>query len=482
MSDVLLDPWQFRLLPHPVPGARIFGPFSLEIGPDIGCFPVSDADGQDLGWLIGFPMDLAQGKIVDGPVQLRQSLSGDKDAFAETVLSGLGGRFLWCAVLDGHARIYLDSSGLVPCVFDSNAQMAGSTAHALLDEDSYQARFDKARFDHFDVARAGWFPAGLTAHQGVERLLPNHYLDLQSWQVKRHWPSTSFDTPDTPQAIVAELIERIQDQFKALIAGDKTVVLTLTAGRDTRILLACARPFLGQIRFATVVGEDQHAVDTVMARKIAAEYKLDFIELPRTRATQEAHDIYIRRGAHCVGDANAWYFPSVAPIARDHILVGGAGGEIGRAFYWRGSDRPDTELTATGLTGRMGFAQSPELTKRLESWLREVNEADMLRQLDLAYVEQRMGPWGAAQFCNDPTIVRMPLFVTRRITELLLSLPEDWKRQEMLADEVMRQAWPELVRYKFNTLGPIHDLMGKFHKLRTDPNVVLRKIRKRFSR
>lgn len=481
MFDVPLDPWQYRLSADPASDGREFGPFGLETGADIGCVTMSDGDGKDIGWLIGFPMDLVAQKVVDGPLRVSHVLTEDRDGFAQAVLSDLGGRFLWCAVLNGQQRIYLDSSALVPCVYDPDLRMAGSTAHALLDDAGYEARFDQARYEHFDVARAGWFPAGLTAHRGVERLLPNHYLDLQDWQAKRHWP-VEFDVPDTPQAIVAKLIEQVQAQFKALIAGDKTVVLTLTAGRDTRILLACARPFLDQIRFATVVGEDQHAVDTVMARKIAAEYDLDFIELPRTRATQEAHDIYIRRGAHCVGDANAWYFPSVAPIAQDHVLVGGAGGEIGRAFYWRGSDRPETELTVSGLTGRMGFAQHPELTMRLEHWLNSLGTSDMLRQLDLAYVEQRMGPWGAAQFCNDPTIVRIPLFVTRRITELLLSLPPEWKRNETLADEVMRQAWPELARYKFNTLGPMHDLLGKFHKLRSDPGVVLRKIRKRFSR
>ena len=266
----------------------------------------------------------------------------------------------------------------------------------------------------------------------------------QSWSVQRHWPSAPITASASPEQTVAEMIADIRSQLAILIEGERRVALTLTAGRDTRILLACARPFLDKLTFATVVGEDSHTTDTVMARAIAAEYGLNYVELPRAKTDQSGHDIYMRRGGHCVGDANSWYFPSIAPIAKDHVLVGGAGGEIGRAFFWRASDTDATELNASAMIGRMGMQKDPDLTQRMDRWLSNTNQSDARMVLDLAYIEQRMGPWGAAQFCNDPTMPRIAPLVSRNTVEQLIRLPDVWKRNETLAEEVMRQAWPRI--------------------------------------
>ena len=477
-----LDPWQYRLSREPVPEARRLTGWSVEIGPGLGCCELREAGGRPVGWLIGFPLNLETGQGIGADLTLPFTLTEDRDAFAEHVLTRLAGRFLWLADLAGQARIYPDASALVPCVFDPERRVAGSTAHALLSPQEYESRFDKARFDRFDIAGSGWFPAGLTAHRGIERLLPNHYLDLGTFMAVRHWPMRALSARDDPDAVVHELVDLVRRQLLSLAESEKTVALTLTAGRDTRILLAAARPFLERITFATVVAGDSHAVDTVMARRIAADLGLKLRELPRTRADRAAHDLYMRRGGHCIGDANAWYFPSIAPLAADHVLVGGAGGEAGRAFYWRATDTADTVLSGALLAGRMGLPSDPELIARLDDWLAGTGQDSALMTLDLAYVEHRMGPWGAAQFCNDPTMVRIAPMVSRRGIELLLALPDDWKRGERLAQEVMRQAWPELARYPFNSLGPARDILSRIQKALTNPGRAVRKIRKVLTR
>ena len=47
---------------------------------------------------------------------------------------------MWFFITDDIARIYLDCAGLVPCVYDPDLQIAGTTAAVLFDEDTYQAR------------------------------------------------------------------------------------------------------------------------------------------------------------------------------------------------------------------------------------------------------------------------------------------------------------------------------------------------------
>lgn len=141
---------------------------------------------------------------------------------------------------------------------------AGATAPTILDEEHYEARFNKSLFEALGVNRDGWFPADLTAHNGLFRLLPNHYLDLSIW-TKSHFSLGATVRQDlTPDEIVGQMIDVIKSQMVALAASDKVPAIALTAGYETRVLLACARPFLDKVKFVTVVGEDRHQIDSFM--------------------------------------------------------------------------------------------------------------------------------------------------------------------------------------------------------------------------
>ncbi len=454
------------------------GDVYLRHGPDIYAVPVMDAAGTPVGTVFGFPTYLPHKKVMRGTYQLDETLGADVDAFVEKVLTSVVGRFLWVFTHQDIARIYLDCAGLVSCVYDPALQVAASTAHAMLNDDQYDARFDASLYDRLRVRREGWFPAGLTAHKGVSRLLPNHYLDLQRFEVHRHWPNAPVPRTDSPQDAIAELIEIVRDQIEALIGAEKKVAMALTAGHETRMLLGIVRPLLSDIEHVTVTGADRHSVDTMMARRIAKAEGLRHMELPRRTASEAARDLYIRRGGHCVTDSNSYYAPSVHPIAPTHNFVGGLGGEVARAFLWQDADRPDTDMPATRLIGRFGLPNETELREPLEAWLKTVPSDSTLDVLDLAYIEHRMGPWSGGQFYNDPTLVRYAPMFTRRTTELMLSLPDDWKRGQWMSGEALRQTWPELSKYPYNSAGKLRDTFAKVQRVIDDPGIVVRKLRK----
>jgi hypothetical protein len=473
-----LDDWQYRLSLKAQPGAVSVGKFWLVTGSGLNAWRVKDAKGQDAGVVLGYPIDLAAEKVLDGEWQASATLGDDVDGFARKVLWSLGGRFLWIFATDTIARIYPDCSAQVPCVWDAQDQMAGSSAHALLDDASYAERFDQALYAHLGIDGEGWFPAGLTAHKGINRLLPSHFLDLQTWSATRFWPSSAISPTSDPSAVVDEMIALIRAQMQAVIQSPMRLGLALTAGHETRMLLACARPMLDDIDMITVVGEDRHTTDTVTARRIVRDFDLRHIELPRLNATDAQRDLFIRRGAHCNADTNSRFHPSVWPVADTHVFMGGLGGEVGRAFFWRATDRPDTRITADLLTARFGLPNTPALTQLLEKWLAELPPMDAFGILDQAYLEHRNGPWYAVQFCADPTLIRQAPIFTLRGVELMLSLPPDWKRQSRLGHEIILRLWPELMKYPFNSLGPWRDAMVKLQRVAQNPRIVVKKLRK----
>lgn len=483
VRDWNLDPWQWRLTDPQsdlaaAAGAPV-GPLRLRVGPDIVAAPVFEAGGAQVGWVLGFPVDLDDKRLVTDALRLTIPLGPDPDSFAEDVLTRIGGRFLLIMNAGGKRRIYLDSGGQVPCVFDPAMQAAASTAHALLTDAEYDRRFNAERFDTLGVANYGWFPAGLTAHDGVERLLAHHYLDLDSWTVHRHWPLRGFPQTTDPDAEIEKIIAKVRDQLEAFVAGDKKVGLALTAGHETRMLLGIARPFRSQVCCLTVVGSDRHSTDSIIARRIARAENLEHVELPRVMSTEAAREVFIRRSGHCVVDSNSLYFPSVHPIARSHVFLGGLGGELGRAFLWRDSDTPSTKITADLLMSRLGLPEEPELKARLSRWLDDVPTDNALEILDLAYIEQRMCPWSSAQFYSDPTLVRQAPLFTRDIADAMLSLPGEWKRGKLMSRASIRRTWPELERFPFNSLGKIRSAVAKLQRVAGEPRLILRFLRKR---
>lgn len=478
MYQPMLDTWQYKIEAATGHGNIEFGKWRCNVGKGLGVLAVTDQLGVTTGYLLGFPIDIESRTVISSDWQAPSSLGDSIDEFVDTVLCSLAGRFLYVFHARGETRLYPDSSAQISCVFDPVAKAAASTAFSLLNESDYKSRFNDALYQKLGVDGEGWFPAGLTAHTGVERLLPNHFLNLSDWQQRRFWPTPETRHTLASEQVMEQIIGSVKAQIEALLKQDKRVAMALTAGYETRTLLACAKAFLDEFDCVTVVGDGKHEIDTTIALQISKEFLLKHIVLKRETSTQQQRDLFILRGGHCNADSNSRFHPSIWPIANSHIFLGGLGGEVARAFLWRDSDTENTRITPELLIKRFGLPHDDVLTKVLQNWLKHVPTQNAFEVLDLAYVEHRMGPWYAAQFCCDPTIVRhAPLFTVKN-TRAMMSLPSDWKRNNQLNRSIIDCLWPELAKYPFNSLGRFTDFKIKVQRTLRDPRLLLKKFRK----
>ncbi|UWQ99190.1 hypothetical protein K3729_17620 [Rhodobacteraceae bacterium S2214] len=475
-----LDRWQYRVTPVETEDAIAVGDFWLTVGDDLPVTTVTDRNGVEIGVIVGFAIDIAAAKILAGTWAAPVSHDDPVDELVRNLLWAIGGRYIWIATLGCQTRLYPDAGGQVTCVYDPEMRCAGATALSLMDDTTYDARFNKTLFDQLGVNGEGWFPAGLTAHHGLSRVLPNHYLDLQDWSVNRFQGAAFKHTDLSTDEIVDRMIAITQSQITALIDGDKMPAIALTAGYETRVLLACARPYLDKVKFVTVVGEDRHQIDSTIARQIADDMSLDHMALPRKNADTDQQELFLRRGGHCHGDSNVKFHPSVRPLAREHVFVGGLGGEIGRAFLWRDTDTAELNVSTELLVTRFGLRQSDKAAAALGAWLTELKTeigTNGLDILDLAYIENRMGPWANVQFCADPTVVRYAPMFTYETSALMRGLPADWKRNGTLGIAMIQRLWPELSQYPYNSLGPVRDIWVKIQRVIANPAIVAKKLR-----
>ena len=336
----------------------------------------------------------------------------------------------------------------MPLVFDPASRVAAATTGLLLDDDGYRRRFERTRHEHLNILRDGWFPAGLTDHQGIVRQLVNHRLDLATMRQQRHWPGAQIATTDDPAGAVAETCRTSRAVIDAMRAkGD--AVFGLTAGNETRVLLAICRDIAPEITFTTVDALETQ-LDITRATEIAGRFGLQHRRLPVRMATEAHARTWHARTGHTVGRPNMWRHRTVAPLGEARAFIAGLGGEIGRAFFWRASDTVETEIGPETIVARFGMPPHACVSEAVARWHPSVAPFDAFLRLDLAYLELRVGCWGFASAYANPAVFNMNPMISRCAFQAMLSLPPDWRRENRMITEAIAQHSPELLDLPIN--------------------------------
>lgn len=444
---------------------------------------VHDASGRQIGLLLGHPVDYRAGTMPQGRLDLPAPMGDTPDGFVETHIYALGGSFLFVLDHGGTTRLYLDACGSMGAVYDPQTRQVGATSPLLVSPADADMRFEADLYEFLNIDRDGWFPAGMTAHRGVFRLMPNFYLDLADFSTHRHWPKTQIPQSDDPAATCGRIGRSVHD-ILAAITNSGPVHMALTAGNETRILTACSRDLLDAITFVTVDAGGIAELDRDRACELVARFGLDHKILPLAHADEAAADDWRARAGQAFGGPHPDTHPTIRPLASRPYFIGGLGGEIGRAFFWRPGDTPETEISAQTIAARMGMPIHPRVIQAIEPWLDTVAGFDAFQKLDLAYLEIRMGCWGfAPAYCGHRPMDLHPL-ISREAFAAMMALPPDWRRMadrtNPMITEIIRQNWPELLDMPISLYGDYRDRMNLIRRAIANPYLIVKKLRKKF--
>ena len=436
---------------------------------------VLDATGRTIGLFLGTVIDPDVEEIVTSTIRLNVGLDGttDLDATIEKHVYRYTGSFIFVLDANNARRIYLDANGSESLVYDPAAGMAAATTPLLLEPAEYAKRFDAELYRGLTVDQDGWFPAGLTAHTGIRRLMCNHYLDLDTMQTVRHWPVGPIaEARDFDQA-VASIVDETRRTIRA-IHRTGIATMALTAGNETRLLLGCCKDFAGEVDFMTVNAPGAE-LDVTRAGELARKFGLKRRLLAHVEADAAGAEAWQMRVGHCITGSNMTMHPSVEPL-NGRIFIGGLGGEIGRGFLWLNSDE-GTAVDAASIVSRLKLPQHPTLLREVEEWLRPLKHYNSLLLLDIAYMELRMSCWAFAQSYAAPMQLEVNPLVSRKIYAAMLSLPPSVRRNNGVILRGIRQAWPELLSLPINRYGDWRDKMRMARDAMGDPRRAIRKIR-----
>lgn len=446
---------------------RSLGKWHLACHPDARLAQLQTDKGEHVGWVMEPMLQTVSGKATpypdivrlggDGPVDdalVERSLYG-RNAAGHSDGTGLEGMWIAIVLTANFERIYLGP--IHSAVFERSTRRV-ATSHNLLAPFSRNLELSKSVDP---LATQNYYSFGLTAFDGIERLLPNHYLDLHSFEPVRHWPKSTFRTLDGPTA-AGRMIDHGRRIVKD-IANGQEMVIPLSAGNDSRAVLAMARPFaqLADCRLSafTTVGNDfGRKIDAQAAVRLAeiADIPHDVRPRPAPRAVPRTEVLKLHAR---LGEAKAGpillnpKLHSREPMPENlPLTLAGMGGELGRAVLW--AQEEHDEITAEMLLKLTKTPVLPITLAKAQHWLDGLPSfvrANPYDILDLSYLEQRLGCWEANSRYLFPGRPNTFSFMTSGYCiEAMLSLPVSYRRSERLQVDMTAHGWPELLSVPIN--------------------------------
>jgi hypothetical protein len=409
------------------------------------------SDGCQIGWLLGYPIDQ------DGQLRSSSSALGidarvaDGPGSFERSLYTLGGRFAAIYLTPDSPRVYLDPSGSMAVVFCPELGIAASSTNLIPYSATTQENHELIRAIG-SPERDGWYPFGLTPRHGIERLLPNHFLDLSTWGPVRHWPHPGALTINgNTGSAVAEIASILERQIGA-VARVGPLYLALTAGKHTRMLLACARNHLDRITCFTIsIQTAQGVLDHDIARRMARRFGFAYRALKWEEPTEIDLDEWLYRTGACVGGQTWRTVRTFRQLDPQRGVMSGLVGGVGQSPFRRSDDRETGPMSPRDVLDRLDQPALPEIVDRAERWLGELPVAGTVWAAEFLHLEQRYGCWGGPQeYGHVHAAFLLSPYSHRRVFHLLLTLPPEYRWSEDLPRGILENRWPELLEFPLN--------------------------------
>lgn len=411
---------------------------------DLAVVDVYDQESVWLGWCIGHP--IVNGILEPGKIILHKS-ANDADPY-EDFYNCASGKWILILVGEEINNLYLDSYGSLAAVYSADAKTVASTP-TLIGSD---ADWDRVLMRELNFpTKLEWLPGGLTFKKNVFRLLPNHCLHLNQWGVKRHWPNrhTDLSIKDNTTSSVREIINTVTDSIQA-IAKKHPLCLTLTSGRDSRAVLACARQRLDGTKVFTFAYRKE-TLEMYIASRIAKQQNLNYQFLYVQAASSDELENWLRITGFSVSGDIWKIHKTLECLDANRVLLPGLSAELHKGIKWEVDDHANTSLSIQQLLKRWKIPNHPSIYKAIENWLSEVKSLNTLQMLDLFHVEQRLGCWAApAYYGNTTAKFEVAVFNARKIMQDMMCLPVEYRRRKQFSIDLCKATWPELLQFPFN--------------------------------
>jgi hypothetical protein len=469
--DIRLFPNQFLIGPEVV--NRLHGWKTLHVREDIvvNLHPELNAvqvrGTQTSLTLLGYMLDPNEPAASDEVIlnKLLLGFTSISDLLEST--STYGGRWVIIATQAEQAWMFADALGLRQAFFTPEHHRGGlwvGSQPGILAEhlgfEMGEAAIGFTESYSFRTHEEYRWPAASTPFKEIRHLLPNHYLDLSIGKGVRYWQPAPLESISLEAAL-----DRLAHLLPGLVKAATmrfNLALGITAGWDSRLVLAASREVKDRLDYVTVrQGRMPNtANDIVIPARLLAGLGLThtLIKASPYMSTEFGYrfkrSVYLAHD-HYGGDAEA----ILAWSQRRKVVMTGSGAEVGRCSFR--AQMPDLDRRRIGghdLARLQKMDDSPFAIEAFEEWLEGLGDMHGSKLLDLFEWEQGHGNWLAMtqlEFDSAWQDIFTP-YNCRDVLATLLSVEERYrvKPDYLLYRKTIERLWPDVMGEPINPAPP----------------------------
>ena len=386
-------------------------------------------------------------------------------------LDYLNGRFLLMYGDNYNAYILTDAGGLRSTFYSTNEYKLIVSSHQnLVGHYLNSSPLDPKEIDYYYNYTTYSLPGDLTTYKNVFFLIPNHYLNLKTREVKRYFPRETLK-PNRLDEVIEDLSETLTKQFY-LISNYNKLVFSLSAGFDSRTSLALVKEIKDDILFFTYYTDLAkgnkssiiHNIDKEVVKSIVQNLELNHVFFPIS-IVEDNEDFnefcaVLRHnvcGKHSYKLAKLYY-----EKLNDNVLhIRSNLSEIARAYYKKSLQLPK-KISAKFMTECYSkrASKDPKIVSLFNNFYKKYHYDDLFNYdpYDLFYWEYRMGTWHTrvlleSDIAHDTFIV----YNSRNVLNKMLSLSLTERKNDVIFQELINKNWPVLNYWNINSTKTVYD-------------------------
>lgn len=409
-----------------------------------------------------------------------------KDAFFESINEWTG---IFCVfVFDKDLLGVQDCAGIKALYYGAPRGKACYTSHPQLVADIYHLEMDpfvkKLVNNRFYNIGNRYLPGDLSPFEELKRIGANVYLEVDGkncFSIHRFFPRKALDTCSSDEIYEERLSRAYEILHKSLEITSfkwKNPAISLTGGTDSKTTLACANGLYDRFRYFSFQSKESEVLDSVAAHEICQKIGVQHDVYPIPADNNEIEDyeelkaIIIHSYGYVRGLSESEIRKHICMYRWDHFdtEVKSWISEIVRVFFERkyGVKFPEKLSPRHFSIFQTRYFASPLLLRKSDKIYKEyMNKFDFMmpkynyEHTDMYYWEVRMSSWGmmvtqSLDICHRVTFP----FNNRKLIELILTLPREYRKQDQFHKDIMRKA------NKVIADADIHVLNNYFHSKR----------------
>ena len=290
-----------------------------------------------------------------------------------------------------------------------------------------------------------------TRFKNLYQLVSNHSLNIKNNSTERVFPRKK--RKEISQEIAGKKLIKIFNHLTLLIEKRHTVYASLTAGYDSRLLMAATKNIADKVKYYTfkLPNKKEDYIDYTLPKNITSDLGLNYSfvrikELPNKTKEQIL---------------NSYDYPKMRPFEqyrsifpknkKENILLVGFVSEVAKNYLERVNVKDGKDVVRA-----VHLPDNNYLENYYQNWLNK-NQSLILdfnyEILDFIHWEQDITNFAGQNTYYAHHYVRLfSIFNSREILKIMLSVPKEKRdgKSPIFFKYLIKKMWPELMNYPFN--------------------------------